>query len=349
MAMISQKLLGDVVFDGLYYSRALSFLQPRRSGMGVIFMLHRVAPPGTPILDPNLTASGVFLDRALGYVRRLGWDIVTLSEAQRRLVNGNAARNFVCFTFDDGYSDALTVALPIFRKHQAPLCAYLTTGLIDRTSRLWWPALEQMILTRDRVRFVSDGAEGELPASTLEQKRSAYARFAPLVSRRSGESEEQLMDLFARNDVDPVAMLDPMFLTWDQARRLASDPLVEIGCHTVSHPALATLAYEEARRELADARRTLQDKLRVPVEHLSYPYGTKNECGAREFQLAHDLGFHTATTTRRGNVFPAHKDHLTALPRINIPGADRASLRFVRKCLFGESPWPNYAPQPVTD
>jgi peptidoglycan/xylan/chitin deacetylase (PgdA/CDA1 family) len=346
---ISRKFLGDVLFDGLYYSRALNFLQARRSGMGIIFMLHRVMPVGTPILATNLAASSAFLDETLGYIRHLGWDIVTLREGHRRLVEGRGGPNFVCFTFDDGYADALTVTLPIFRKHRAPMCVYVTTGLIDRTAFLWWPVLEQMLLTKDRVRFVADGVERELATTTLEQKRNAYQQFDPLISRRDVSAQLELMNLFDLNGIDPVAALDPMILTWKQAGELAADPLVEIGCHTVSHPALASLDYAEARRELSDARKTLQEKLQVPVSHLSYPYGTKNECGVREFQLAQELGFQTATTTRRGNVFPAHKDHLTALPRVNIPGADSASLRFIRKCLFGGSPWPNYAPEPIVD
>lgn len=347
--MISRKLLGDVMFDGLYYSRALNFLQPRRSGMGIIFMLHRVMPAGTPILAANLAANAAFLDQTLGYIRHLGWDIVTLSEGHRRLLEGGKGSNFVCFTFDDGYADALTVTLPVFRKHRAPMCVYLTTGLIDRTAFLWWPVLERMLLSKDRVRFAADGAEREMATSTLAQKRAAYEQFAPLISKRDGSSQLELMNLFERNGIDPIATLDPMILTWKQAAELAADPLVEIGCHTVSHPALATLDYAEARRELADARKTLQEKLQVSVSHLSYPYGTKNECSAREFQLARELGFQTATTTRRGNVFPMHKDHLTALPRVNIPGVDFASMRFIRKCLFGGSPWPNYAPEPVVD
>jgi peptidoglycan/xylan/chitin deacetylase (PgdA/CDA1 family) len=347
--MISRKLLSDMMFDGLYYSRALSFLQARRSGIGIIFALHRVVPAGKPILATNLAASGTFLSQTLGYIRHLGWDIVSLGGGHRRLVEGKGGPNFVCFTFDDGYADTLAVTLPIFRKHCAPMCVYITTGLIDRTAFLWWPVLEHMLLTRERVRLVAAGPERELQTVTLEQKRAAYQRFSPLISKRNAQIHADLMALFEHNGVDPVATLDPMILTWDQARELAADPLVEIGCHTVSHPALATLDYAEARRELADARKKLEEKLQVPVTHLSYPYGTKNECGVREFQLARELGFQTATTARRGNVFPAHKDHLTALPRVNIPGADSTSLRFIRKCLFGESPWPNYAPEPVTD
>jgi peptidoglycan/xylan/chitin deacetylase (PgdA/CDA1 family) len=347
--MISRKLLNDIAFDGLYYSRVLKLFQPSRSGIGVIFMLHRVVPGDDPILAPNLAARDIFLDRTLGYIRRIGWDVVSLSEARRRILSEERTRNFVCFTFDDGYTDVLTVALPLFRRHNAPLCAYLTTGLIERSAVLWWPVLERLILSRDQIQFLEDGAETKLETVTLKQKRLAYEKLSRLTDKNDVQSHAKLIDLFQRNQFDTTPILENLILNWDQARELAADPLVEIGCHTVSHPALAKLSDGEARRELSDCRDLLQKKLGVPVNHLSYPYGTKNECSVREFELARDLGFQTATTTRRGSVFPIHKNHLTALPRINIPGADSSSLRFVRKCLFGESPWPSYAPTPVTD
>jgi len=337
------------MFDGLYHAHALHVWQRRRSGVGVIFMFHRVAPPDTPVLASDLVARSAFLDRMLGYVRELGWDVISLSEGHRRLIENKGGPNFACFTFDDGYSDVLSVALPIFQKHGAPICVYLTTGLIERKSFLWWPVLEQMILNRDRVTYVSEGGEDELHTRTLEEKRSAYWKLSPLAYARHARSHAELTELFRCNGVDPVKALDPLILNWSQARELAADPLVEIGCHTVSHPALASLEYSEASRELAEARRLLEERLGVPVHHLSYPYGTRTECSTREFQLAHDLGFHTATTARRGNVFPAHRDHLTALPRVNVPGVDSASLRFIRKCLFGDSLWPSHAPALVTD
>jgi hypothetical protein len=32
------------------------------------------------------------------------------------------------------------------------------------------------------------------------------------------------------------------------------------------------------------------------------------------------LGFASAVTTRPGMIFPAHRDHLTALPRVSVNG-----------------------------
>jgi len=346
--MNSRRLIRNAVFDALYYSRWLHLMQRRRSGIGVIFTLHRVVRPGTPILASDLAAQSDLLDRTLGYIRRMGWDIVNLTEVHRRLVEGRTKSNFACFTFDDGYLDNLTNALPIFRKHGAPMCVYITTGLINKNVFLWWPVLEQMLLTRNRINNIGDGAEKE-PTVTFQQKKDAYLKFVPWADKCNSSAESNIMSLFRSNGIDPGAILDPMILTWDQARELAADPLVEIGCHTVSHPSLASLKFEAAVEELAAARKILEQKLGVAVRHVSYPYGTKVDCSVREFDLALKLGFLTATTTRRGNIFMEHKDHLTALPRVNMLAANSVSLRFVRESLFGESRRPNFASALVTD
>ena len=346
--MIRDKRLKHILFDVLYYSRALHLLQSRRSGIGIIFLMHRVVPAGTPILAADLVVQSDFLEEILDYVRRLGWDIVSIPEVRRRLLEGHEGRNFACFTFDDGYLDNLTVALPAFRKYSAPMCVYITTGMVDRTDFLWWPVLEDMLLARDHIENVVDGRKETLPTRTFAQKMDAYWKFLPWLSG-PGYSEPKLMQLFHCNQVDPVATISPLILDWQQARELASDPLVEIGCHTVTHRPLADIAPGEVVRELADAREILEKKLSITIRHLSYPYGRKPECSEREFRVARELGFETATTTRPGNIFPEHKDHLTSLPRLNICGGDAASLRLIREGLFGASVRLNYAQALVTD
>ena len=54
----------------------------------------------------------------------------------------------------------------------------------------------------------------------------------------------------------------------------------------------------------------------------------------REFRLARELGFATAVTTRKGLIFDAHEDHLTALPRLSLSG-DYQKPRYVEVLLSG--------------
>lgn len=333
----------EMIFEGLYRSGYLKMRQARGTDAGIIFMLHRVAGPGKRILAPNLVAQSGFLDRALEHIKYLGWDIVSLDEASRRIAFGESKR-FVCFTFDDGYKDTLEIALPIFKRHGAPLCVYVTTGLIDRTTFLWWPVLEDLLVARESVRCVSEGREQQIRTATIEQKRATYELLFPIIKTNS-----EAVSFFELNGIDPKATLDRFILTWADVQELAAEPLVEIGCHTVTHPALATLSAGDARRELEESRRVLEEKTGRRISHVSYPFGTEKECGAREFQIAREMGFRTGTTTRRGHIVAEHRNHLTALPRINVPGSDSTSLRFIRKNLFGDSLRFHYAAPLVTD
>ena len=109
-------------------------------------------------------------------------------------------------------------------------------------------------------------------------------------------------------------------MDWRDVETRAGHPLATIGCHTVSHPRLAGLAAAQAVDEVSDARVSLEARLQRPVDHLCYPYGNRHAAGAREFRAAHALGFKTAVTTRPGMVFAAHRNHLTALPRVSVNG-----------------------------
>ena len=82
------------------------------------------------------------------------------------------------------------------------------------------------------------------------------------------------------------------------------------------------------------SRAVIEAALAVRPDHLSYPVGDSTAAGPREFCIAAALGFKTAVTTRPGVLFPEHRAHLTALPRISLNG-EHQQLRFVRVLLSG--------------
>ena len=74
------------------------------------------------------------------------------------------------------------------------------------------------------------------------------------------------------------------------------------------------------RHELAESRRIIEAHIGKAAPHLAYPVGDRSSAGPREFQIAQELGFASAVTTRPGMIFPQHKDQLMALPRLSING-----------------------------
>ena len=161
-----------------------------------------------------------------------------------------------------------------------------------------------------------------LPCRTSQEKLDGFVSLRESIMALPSEGlGDGVNAMFAQANFDWPQMCDTEALSWDDLRELARDPLATIGAHTVSHPVLSALSVEQACAEMRDSRERIEAHIGVPVTHFCYPFGSRNEVGAREFELARQLGFKTATTTRWGNIFPRHSKHLHGLPRVPLANA----------------------------
>jgi peptidoglycan/xylan/chitin deacetylase (PgdA/CDA1 family) len=324
--------------ETLYFSAAHHLMRPFVGGVGVILTLHHVRPPRLDRFQPNrlLEVTPSFLDDVVRSLRRSRADLVSLDEMYRRLTAGEVRRRFVCVTIDDGYRDTLQWAYPILKKHQVPFAVYIPTSFPDRLGELWWLALEAVVGRNKRIRLLIDGKEQAFECATVEDKRHLFEELYGWV--RSFKTEEELRavvrDLASRYQVDVMAFCEELCMSWDELNKLAADPLVTIGAHTVNHVMLAKVSEKVARSEMEMSRSVIEAALGVRPEHLSYPVGDPTSAGPREFRIAAELGFKTGVTTRPGVIFPEHREHLTALPRVSLNG-EHQQLRYVRVLVSG--------------
>jgi peptidoglycan/xylan/chitin deacetylase (PgdA/CDA1 family) len=318
--------------EAAWLTRAHRLARPRLGGLGVILTLHGVTAAQAGPFHPNgiLEVTPGFLDAAIARIRASGFAIVPLDEAARRLAAGEGPR-FAVLTFDDAYRNNLTEAWPVLERHAAPFTIYVPTDYPDGRGVLWWLALEEIVAAREEVAF---GAR-RFPTAGLAGKRAAWEAIYPAL-RAMGEAEQRAAIARLAEDAgfDLAAQCRREIMTWDELARLAREPLCTIGAHTLSHPMLAKLGEAQARAEMARSGDVIADKLGVRPRHVSYPYGSPAEAGAREFRLAAELGFVTGVTTRPGMLFPEHARHMTALPRVSLNG-DYQSLRYLDVLLSG--------------
>lgn len=73
---------------------------------------------------------------------------------------------------------------------------------------------------------------------------------------------------------DPATEPWLRMLTWAQISEMQESGLVEFGSHTMRHRNLATLSLEEARWELEESKKRLEDKLGREMLGFAYPYGS---------------------------------------------------------------------------
>lgn len=293
-------------------------------GVGAILTFHHVRrfAPKLPGYAPNrlLEITPEFLDAALRVVKGEGIELVSLDEALARLGDPGAGR-FVALTFDDAYRDLLAQALPTLEKHNAPFTCFVATGFAERTARLWWLELEDALLGLDRLRLDRPGLRFDLSLRDPQDKSRAFHRlYWALRALPEARMLEEIAALGAQAGVDPTAYARDLCMDWDEVKRLAANPLAEIGAHGVSHKMLAQWPAALAEEEIAASKAALEARLGKPVRHFAYPVGDRSSAGAREFAMARALGFAGAVTTRPGMLFADHAAHRHALPRISING-----------------------------
>jgi len=326
--------------ETLYFSGAHRMLRPFVGGVGVILTLHHVRPPRRDRFQPNrlLEITPRFLERVARALRRSGLDLVSLDEMHRRLAEGDFARRFICLTIDDGYRDTLEYAYPILKQHEIPFAVYVATSFADRLGELWWLALEAVIARHPRIGLLIDGREQRFDCRTVDEKRELFeAIYGWLRGLDTEEAlREAVRELCARYQVDIGAFCGDLCMSWQELVQLAADPLVTVGAHTVNHVRLSKVSAAAAQAELEMSRRVIEAALGVPVEHVCYPVGDATSAGPREFALAAGLGFKTGVTTRPGMLYPEHREHLTALPRISVNG-EYQQLRYLRVLLSGSA------------
>jgi peptidoglycan/xylan/chitin deacetylase (PgdA/CDA1 family) len=324
--------------EALYFSGAHRWLRPFVGGLGVILTLHHVRPSRQTAFQPNrlLEVTPGFLDGTIKAIRDAGLDFVSIDDVHRRLATGSSGRRFACLTLDDGYRDNLEFAYPILKRHAVPFTVYVPTSFPDRAGELWWLALEAIIARQNRIELAMNGEVRRLDCGSPAEKQQIFdAVYWWLRSLSTEDAMRSVVrDLASRYAVDIHGICDELCMTWDEIARLAADPLVSIGAHTVSHSRLGKISEEAARDEMRSGAAAIEAALGVRPRHFSYPVGDPTSAGPREFALARELGFLTGVTTRPGMLFPEHQDHMTALPRISLNG-EFQERRYVEVLMSG--------------
>lgn len=324
---VMKQLRNNVIRAGLgalYFSGAHHLLRPLLSGVGAIFMLHHVRPAREGAFQPNrhLEVTPDFLRATLHHLRSREIDIVSMDELHERLAQGRFDRRFAAFTLDDGYRDNRDYALPVLREFDAQATIYVASDFAEGTGRLWWAALEAVIAKAEQIDVKIGHSALRLDATTPLGKQAAFDRLHDWLRALPGEHDlkREIEALCAVHGVDMEALCRSLCLSWDEVKQIATDPLVTIGAHTISHCNLAKQSEEIATQEMTVSRVRIEQALQRPVQHLAYPYGDRGAAAMREFALAASAGFKTAVTTRPGMLFAENAGHMTALPRVSLNG-----------------------------
>src|SRR5687767_9602268 len=272
-------------------------LLERTFGWGGVVAYHGVGEsPSNTVMHVSPTRLRAQLE-----LLRDRYRVVPLRALVDRWRAGASTRNCVAITFDDAYAGVLLHALPILRSLDIPATVFVASDYAALGSAYWWDNVERQRVTSGSREWAETLhavgiSDGDRSASTLDLIRNrVLARFA---GRWPGGLSSGDGSVWRS-------------LTFGELELLAADERIEFGIHTLSHPALPLLPYDEQ----VDEMRTNLDRLRnllprvLPV--VAYPYGLYDRTTVRAAQAAGMI----AGLTMEGRATANRPDPLT-VPRI---------------------------------
>jgi peptidoglycan/xylan/chitin deacetylase (PgdA/CDA1 family) len=285
----------------------------RLRGASVILLYHRVTDgipdPWSLCVSPANFAAHmeVLAARGVGSLDAL------LDEA------GAARRRAPVVTFDDGYADFHSAALPVLRAYDVPVTLFLTTGTLGGGREFWWDELERIVLAPPTLpTSLALDVAGVRLAWTFAadgDRRALYHALHQRVGRLTGAARTSVLDaLAAWAGVVPACRATHRPIGEAEVAAVAREARIAIGAHSVSHAYLGALPRDEQEREIVESRRTLEAITGRPVRHFSYPHGDHEP---ETVEIVRQAGFASACGTSCQPVV-GDVDRFD-LPRVEVP------------------------------
>lgn len=255
-----------------------------------ILIFHRVMPEPDPLRPWEIDQRQ--FEQQLRWVSET-FRVISLSQAIDELSEKRLKRRSLVITFDDGYLDNATHALPCLKSMEMSATFFCTSAWLN--GGLMWN--DQIIESIRRWPLenikIPDLDLNMLPVRTIEEKRHAIQTILPRLKYKSHAERSRIASQISdQTDATPELMMSPEHI--QQLHRAG----MEIGGHTHSHPILAQIDDTLAHDELAINKSVLEDILGEPIRHFAYPNGKPElDFLPKHKQMVSNLGYQCALTT----------------------------------------------------
>ena len=260
-----------------------------------ILIFHRVHAERDSLFPEEMHAAS-FRERMF-WIRHW-FNVLPLEDAVAALRRGTLPARALAITFDDGYGDNATVALPILRELGLHATFFVATEYLDG-GRMWNDTVIETLRRASGDEFdATDLGLGTYPIRSLDERRAAIDAIIGQLKYLPTQPRQQRAEAMAARAC--AALPGQPMMTPAQLRSLAAAGM-GFGGHTVTHPILARLDDAAARREIAEGRETLEAMIGQPVRLFAYPNGKPRiDYTAAHVRMARELGFIAAVSTAPG-------------------------------------------------
>lgn len=310
--------------------------QPR----SVILLYHRVAEIST---DPQLlSVTPERFGEHLEILRR-DYHPISLQQLNKSLLNKTIPHRGVVITFDDGYVDNLYNAKPLLEHYGIPATVFVTSGYIGQGREFWWDELERTllmpkslpeslkVLINNKIYLWKIDDLSNSNGLNCKKYRywdvtindtptvlhQAYRELCSLLRLMDDSSRQKVLnELVDWAGLKEVFRPDYRALSAAEICALAENGLIEVGCHTQTHPVMTLLSRKDQIEEIHGSKKCLESILGKRVTSFSYPYGGRSDYTIDSIEAVKNAGFICACSNYAGII--KQKTDIFQLPRFLV-------------------------------
>lgn len=238
------------------------------------------------------------------------FNVLPLAEALERLQNDNLPPRAVCITFDDGYADNYTNALPILQKFNLTATFFIASGFLDG-GRMWNDTVIEAVRNIDSpILDLNQQGLGIFETSCKVQKYQAASQIIQIIKHLEFAERTRVVKII---EYKSQSLPSNLMMTRQQVINLNSYGM-EIGGHTVNHPILEKLEYSTAKKEILENKVFLEELLGRRLDYFAYPNGKPGaDFSENHASLVRELKYCAAVSTEIG--VASRNNDLFSLPR----------------------------------
>lgn len=266
-----------------------------------VLAYHRITDPHQPGFDtfaPNVSATPADFAAQMDYVAR-HFNVVSMENVVDWLQNGRSLPPHpALITFDDGYRDNLTEALPILQQRQLPATIFLATHHIGTTNPFFWDLVAYCFhhTSQSHATFPLLGEQSW--ADTTSRNAIMLTLLRQLKRLPDQDKWTAVRQIPAALHVPiPDSAFANLHLTWDDVRQLQASN-ISMGAHTHTHPILTSCTDEQAQHEIQLSKQLIEEKTGQPVLSFAYPNGQPYDYTPQHAAFVAAAGIPAAFTLR---------------------------------------------------
>ena len=176
-------------------------------------------------------------------------------------------------TFDDGYLNNYEYALPILEKYNAPAHFYITS-IHDKNEFLWTDYIDLVTKFTSKKAIHFNGIHFQ-----KNKKNDFYSNGKSLKSILKTLPYEKIKLIFTIFneewcEIQKMNLNDFwMLMNRSQIHEISKNPLFTIGSHSSTHSNLIQIPIAEAKKEILDSKKKLEEICKQPVDEFAFPFG----------------------------------------------------------------------------